>query len=107
MKEGGLAVVIVQSLEGQALHYLVGRFGTNYGGKLWGASQQLLIAQAERLLVCSSYLSQNDLDYYGPSERVVPCATWEEIMIQLLNTYAQQAKVVVYPYAAIQYPAEN
>lgn len=107
LKESGLAVVIVQGIEGQALHYLVGRFGTNYGGKLWGASKQLLITQAERLLVCSSYLSQNDLDYYGPSERVVPCATWEEIMIHLLNTYPQQAKVAVYPYAAIQYPAEN
>ena len=103
-KEGGLAVVMAQSVEGQALHYLAGRFGTNYGGDMWGVPKKLLIPKASRLLVCSAYLSRSDLDMFGPSDKVVPCATWEEVLTHLLAAYPQKAKVGVYPYAAIQYP---
>jgi len=104
LKEGGLGVVITQSVEGQAPHYLAGRFGTDYGGKLWGKTQKLLIPQAERILVCSSYLARNDLDTYGPPEKVVPCATWGEVLLHLMESYPEKAKVAVYPYAAIQLP---
>ncbi|RMF92224.1 MAG: nickel-dependent lactate racemase [Nitrospinota bacterium] len=107
LKAGGTAVVVVQSVEGQALHYLAGRFGTNYGGNMWGKPQQLLVPQAGRLLVCSSYLSRTDLDMYGPAEKVIPCSTWAEVLIHLLQDHPQQAKVAVYPYAAIQYPAAD
>jgi nickel-dependent lactate racemase len=104
LKEGGHAVVVVQSVEGQALHYLAGRFGTDYGGKMWGPTQSLLIPKAQRLLVCSNHLSRTDLDVYGNSDQVVACSTWGESLIQLLAAYPQKAKVAVYPYAAIQYP---
>ena len=107
LKEGGLAVVILQSVEGQMLHYLSGRFGTNYGGKLWGPPKGLLIPQADRVLICSSYQSRNDLDVLGPPDKVVPCETWGEVMIHLLNAYPDKAKVAVYPYAAIQCPVED
>jgi nickel-dependent lactate racemase len=106
LKDGGTAVVVDQSVEGQAAHYLAGRFGTDYGGKMWSGSRGLVVPQADRLLVCSSYLALNDLDMYGPPEKVVPCSTWGEILIQLLKNYPQQAKVAVYPYAAIQYPGD-
>jgi nickel-dependent lactate racemase len=104
LKAGGQAVVVVQSVEGQALHYLAGRFGTNYGGKMWGAPQGLLVPRAERLVVCSAYLSRTDLDTYGPPDKVVPCATWGEALIHLMAAYPKHARVAVYPYAAIQYP---
>jgi nickel-dependent lactate racemase len=104
LKEGGHAVIVVQSTEGQALHYLAGRFGTSYGGKMWGAPQQLLVPKAQRLLVCSDHLARTDLDVYGPSDKVVPCTTWSEVLIHLMAAYPQRAKVAVYPYAAIQYP---
>jgi nickel-dependent lactate racemase len=104
LKDGGVAVVVSQSVEGQAPHYLAGRFGTDYGGKLWSLPQQLLIPQAERILVCSEYIARNDLDSYGPAERVVPCETWEEVLTQLSRSYPEKAKVAVYPYTAIQLP---
>jgi nickel-dependent lactate racemase len=106
LKDGGRVVVVVQSMEGQALHYLAGRFGTAYGGKMWGAPQGLLVPKAEQLLVCSAYLSRTDLDAYGPPDKVVPCATWGEALIHLMAAYPQKAKVAVYPYAAIQCPEE-
>ncbi len=104
LKEGGLAVVIAQSVEGLAHHYLAGRFGTEYGGTMWNPPQKLIIPQADRLLVCSSYLSRNDLEAYGPTDRVVACDTWEEVLHHLSEIYPEQAKVAVYPYTAIQLP---
>lgn len=104
LKEGGIAVIVVQSVEGQALHYLAGRFGTNYGGNMWGAPKQLLVPKAQRVLVCSSYLAKTDLDVYGPADKVIPCTTWGEVLIHLMAAYPQKAKVAIYPYAAIQYP---
>ena len=62
------------------------------------------IPQAERILVCSSYLARNDLDTYGPPEKVVPCETWGKVLLHLMESYPKQAKVAVYPYAAIQLP---
>ena len=75
--------------------------------QLWGAPEGLLIPQADRLLICSSYQSRNDLDMFGPPDKVVPCETWGEAMIPLLNAYPNSAKVAVYPYAAIQCPVED
>jgi nickel-dependent lactate racemase len=104
LKPGGLAVVVVQSVEGQALHYLAGRFGTDYGGKMWGAPRGLLVPKAGRLLVCSAYLARTDLDAYGPADKVVPCATWGEALIHLMAAHPGEARVAVYPYAGIQCP---
>ena len=98
LKEGGLAVVVVQSVEGQAAHYLGGRFGTDYGSKMWGGLPgRLLTPKASRLLVCSEFLAQIDLDMLGPADLVVPCASWAEVLIHLQAAYPQTAKVAVYP----------
>lgn len=87
-----------------APHYLAGRFGTDYGGRMWNPPKNLLVPQAERLLVCSAYLSRNDLDAYGPPEKVVPCETWEEVLHCLAESHPGPATVSVYPYTAIQLP---
>ncbi len=105
LKPGGIAVVISQSVEGQAPHYLVGRFGTDYGGPLWQRTAQPRVAQASRILVCSAYQSRVDLDSYGPPDRVVPCADWNEVSSHLQAAYPQGGKAAVYPCAAIQLPA--
>ena len=107
LKEGGTAVIITQSVEGQALHYLSGRFGTDYGGTMWSSPKGLIIPKAKKILVCSSYISRNDLDFYGPREQVIPCRTWGEVLLNLLEGYPGQASVSVYPYASIQLPPEG
>lgn len=107
LKDGGVAVIISQSIEGQALHYLGGRFGTDYGGKSWSPRKGLIIPQAEKVLVCSSYLSRVDLDTYGPDGRVIPCRSWNEVILSLLEHYPDKAKVSVYPNASIQLPPEG
>ena len=102
LKEGGVAVAVSESVEGQAPHYLVGRFGSDYGGAIWSPVKECPIRKAALVLVCSRYQSRVDLDVYGPD--VVPCRTWSEVLIHLTQRYPQGAKAAVYPYAAIQLP---
>lgn len=103
LKEGGTAVVVTHSPEGQASHYLMGRFGTNYGGRGWTAGKAG-IEKANQTLVCSPYLSRTDLDGFGPEEKVIGLATWEETLNKLLESYPNKAKVGVFPCASIQLP---
>ena len=103
LKVGGTAVVITQSIEGQAMHYLTGRFGSDYGGRLWTPSKAG-IPSAERVIVYSEYLSRTDLDRFGPAETVIGCRTWAEVLSHLGTAYPGDAQVAVYPCAAIQCP---
>ena len=102
LKEGGTAVVVSESVEGQAPHYLVGRFGSDYGGAIWSPVKESPIRKAGLVLVCSRYQSRVDLDVYGPD--AVACRDWSEVLIHLTQRYPQGAKAAVYPYAAIQLP---
>ena len=104
LKEGGVAVVVSESVEGQAPHYLVGRFGSDYGGAIWSPVKESPIRKASRVLVCSRYQSRVDLDVYGPGGHVVPCRDWSQVLIHLTQRYPHGAKTAVYPYAAIQLP---
>ncbi len=104
LKEGGVAVVVSESVEGQAPHYLVGRFGSDYGGAIWSPVKESPIRKASLVLVCSRYQSRVDLDIYGPGKHVLACRNWSEVLIHLTQRYPQGAKAAVYPYAAIQLP---
>lgn len=103
LREGGTAVVVTHTVEGQAMHYLTGRFGTDYGGKLWNPDRAG-IPQAGKVLVCSEYISKVDLDRFGPADRVVPCPTWADVRANLEADFPGEARVAVFPCAAIQCP---
>lgn len=53
LREGGILILIAQSPEGIAHHYLAGRHGTAFGGNLWAPSSRPLVDRA-KLLVCLS-----------------------------------------------------
>ncbi len=101
--EGGVAVIITHSPEGQASHYLTGRFGSDYGGKLWGPGRAG-VPKAKRLFVCSPYLARTDIDKFGPSEQVVACSNWDEALKHVREEYPDKASVGVFPCASIQLP---
>jgi nickel-dependent lactate racemase len=106
LKKGGFFVVVSQGGGGPILHKLSGRFGTHYGGKLWRTPPRPLLPGAERLLICSSYISRTELDEWGSADKTLLCRTWEEVLGQLTAAYPKKAKVAVYPYAPIQIPEE-
>lgn len=103
LKEGGTAVLLTHTPEGQVTHYLVGRFGTNHGGKLWKAGKAG-VPQAKRVLVCSPHLARTDIDNFGSCDQVVPCSNWDETLKHLKADYPDKAKVGVFPCASIQLP---
>ena len=96
----------IESVMGQALHWLCTRFGLDYGGGLWGRTEHPLAPQASKILVCSAYLSRTELDMFGPPDLVTACAAWEEVLEHLQQDYPGEAKVALYPYSNIQYPGE-
>jgi nickel-dependent lactate racemase len=106
LRKGGVFVVVSQSGGGPILHNLSGRFGTHYGGKLWRTPPKPLLPGAERVLICSSHISRNELDDWGSPDETLLCRTWEEVLDQLTAAYPKKARVAVYPYAPIQIPEE-
>ncbi|HAA77582.1 TPA: hypothetical protein DCE37_20920, partial [Candidatus Latescibacteria bacterium] len=78
-------------------------FGTDYGGKLWNPTKAG-VANASKVVVYSEYLSRTDLDRFGPADRVVGYATWEQVIRELRSDYPKDARVAVFPCAAIQCP---
>lgn len=101
LKEGGTAVVITHTPEGQVSHYLTGRFGTNYGGRLWNPARAG-VPNAKRVVLCSPCVARTDLDRFG--EGAVACGTWEETMNEVAKDYPGEASVGVFPCASIQLP---
>ncbi len=102
IREGGDIVFIADSVEGSITHYLFGRFGKNYGGKLWKAFHQPKIGQAARVIVFSPRRFQFDTESYGPKEKTLWISNWEEVIAELKKAHGPKPKVAIYPYAPLQ-----
>lgn len=87
------------------MHYLTGRFETDYGGQLWNPTRAG-VPTASKLLVCSEYLANTDLDRFGEPGQVIGCSTWADVLKHLEAEYPREAGVAVFPCAAIQCPAD-
>jgi len=105
LHEGGDVVIITHSHEGQNLHQLNSRFGTDYGGRLYSPVHVYrFIEKAAKIIVVSPYLSRYDRDLIGPKEKVTWCKTWAEALAELMVRHGSGTKVGVYPYAPLQVP---
>jgi len=104
LKSNGHVVVVSQGLTGLAPHCLNGRFGTDFGGRMWGPTRNLLVPHADRIYVLAKYHAKAELEMFGPEDQVVPCETWPEVLTHLQQFYPNDARVALYPYAAIQCP---
>jgi len=104
VKEGGTVVVVVQTPEGQIHHYVVGRFGTNYGGKLYNPPAKSAVPKAKRIIIYSEYPNQKDTHWFGTSETVTWLTSWDEVLEEVKRDQGSEPRVAVYPYAGIQCP---
>ncbi|MFQ6077239.1 MAG: lactate racemase domain-containing protein [Candidatus Bathyarchaeia archaeon] len=106
VKKGGSVVSIVQCPEGQVVHYSVGRWGTDYGGKLFNPSRVTTspVPKAGRVFIFSEY-PQRTPSLPQPSEPLIAWReSWEEIIEELQEIHGEEAKVAMYPSTSIQYP---
>ncbi len=105
LHEGGDVVIITHSYEGQTLHQLNSRFGTDYGGRGYTPARVYhYIEKAAKIIVVAPHLSRYDRDMIGPREKLTWCKTWAEALAELVGRHGPGTKVGVYPYAPMQVP---
>lgn len=105
LREGGDVVLLTYSHEGQNLHQLSGRFGTDYGGRGFNPNRASAnLGKASRIIIQAPRLSRYDRDGAGPPEKVIWCKTWAESLAELVSRHGPGTKVGVYPYAPLQMP---
>lgn len=104
LREGGDAVLIVNSHEGENLHQYSGRFGSDFGGRGWAPGRRAQhVDKARNLFVLSPHLSYTDRTELCPDpSKVVWCKDWGEVMAELAARHGPGTKVAVYPYAPLQ-----
>ena len=89
--------------DGQNLHQLNDRFGTDYGGRLYNAGRlPKLQEKAARIIVIAPYLSKAEKDDVGLPEKVIHCRNWAEALVELVAKNGPGARVGVYPYVPLQ-----
>jgi hypothetical protein len=105
LREGGDAVIWSHAPDGQMLHQLNDRFGTDYGGRMFNPNRLPgLQSKAARVIIVAPYLSKSERDAVALPEKVIHCRDWAEALVELVNKNGLNAKVAVYPYASLQMP---
>ncbi len=106
LRPGGTGVLVSFSPEGTAAHhFLVSRFGTDYGGKMYGGRGELWFKNAANLIVLSDRLSRYERELFGQPEKIHHARTWDAVLAELKRLGPDNPRTAVYPYAAIQMPA--
>jgi nickel-dependent lactate racemase len=107
LREGGDMVILSHAPDGQCLHQLRGRFGTDYGGRLYNPDRRpKLQEKAASIIVMAPYLSRSDKDDVGLPEKLLRYRNWAEVLEELKGRNGSGTKVGVYPYAPLQMPNE-
>jgi nickel-dependent lactate racemase len=105
VRDGGTVVVLTHSPDGvSAHHFLVSRFGTDYGGAMYRDSTRLWLARAARVIVLTDRLTRCDRELFGPADRVTHARTWSDALRVLEQHHPGRPTVAVYPYSAVQMP---
>ena len=103
VRKGGDVVILVHCPEGCVGHYLTGRFGKDYGGRLFNP-QGKGPAQKERRIIVAPHQTKADELYYGEAIWV---KSWAEGLEELRSVHGKKARVAVYPTAPMQISEEE
>jgi nickel-dependent lactate racemase len=100
--EGGDAVIICNTPEGQICHYTARSFGKERGGRLWGP-RTMLPPRVKRMITVGPNIDPASLDWLGPVDQVIRVKRWTAALEILKRWHGPVAKVAVVPDATIQY----
>ncbi len=98
----GTLVIIANSPEGQVVHYLLGRFGRNYGGRQYPVGT---VPPSINLIIMAPHLDKNFGDWVSNPEVITFTTDWDETMGLLRDSLKGGARVSVLPNATMQYYA--
>jgi len=96
----GVLAVIADAPEGQVAHYLLGRFGLNYGGRRHPASG---IPEGLDLIVMAPCFDKTFGDWFKNPETATWTRTWEETLAVLEQKAGPNSRAAVLPNATMQY----
>ena len=96
----GTVVVIADSPEGQVIHYMLGRWGRNYGGRQYPVAR---VPESIRLIILAPQYDKNFGDWFSNPEAITWTRTWGETLVLLEEIHGPGTKAVVIPNATMQY----
>ncbi len=100
----GTVVVIADSPEGQVPHYLLGRFGRDYGGRQFPVGA---IPPGIKVIIMTAYPDRTIMDWFSNPESAVVVRNWDEVMERVRPELGAGTAVAVLPDATMQYYARG
>jgi nickel-dependent lactate racemase len=98
----GTVVIIANAPEGQVVHYLLGRFGEEYGGRQYPISQ---IPGSVNLIIQAAHGDKTFADWFSNPEVVTYTRDWKETLRLLRPEHGAGSRVGVVPSATMAYYA--
>ena len=96
----GTVVVIANSPEGQVVHKLLGRWGTEYGGRQYPISS---IPPSVNLIIMAQHLDRTFGDWFSNPEVITWTKNWDQTMELLRKNFGAGTPTTVIPNATMQY----
>jgi len=104
LNDGGDVVLICRNTDGVVPHFLLGTWGSDYGGRNWYKPGPLKITNARKLFVYTEAISKFENLYWGTDDKVCLVLDWEKLIESLKNHHGRGTRVGIFPYATLQYP---
>jgi len=98
----GTVVIIANAPEGQVVHYLLGRFGEEYGGRQYPVSP---IPGSVKLIIQAAHGDKTFADWFSNPEVVTYTQSWQETLRLLRPEHGKGSRVGVVPSATMAYYA--
>ncbi len=98
----GTVVIIANAPEGQVIHYLLGRFGQDYGGRQYPVSP---VPGSVKLIIQSPYGDKALADWFSNPEVVTFTRDWQETLKLLRADHGAGSRVGIVPSATMAYYA--
>jgi nickel-dependent lactate racemase len=96
----GTVVIIANAPEGQVVHYLLGRFGQEFGGRQYPVSP---IPESVDLIIQASHGDKTFADWFSNPEVVTYTRDWQETLRLLRPEHGKGCRVGVVPSATMAY----
>jgi nickel-dependent lactate racemase len=96
----GTVVVIANAPEGQVVHYLLGRFGEDYGGRQYPIAA---VFPKVDLIVQTPHVDKTFGDWFANPEVITWSRSWDETRALLEKKHGAGTKVGVVPSASMAY----
>ncbi|MCF8033037.1 MAG: lactate racemase domain-containing protein [Desulfarculaceae bacterium] len=98
--EGGTVVVIADAPEGQVVHYLLGRFGREFGGRKYPLRP---LPEESELIIMAPHLDRTFGDWFPNPEVISFTRDWPQTLSLLRERHREGSAVAVLPDATMQY----